>query len=285
MRQYKIVSITRLTKSLPGDSAEFLCCGTPSPAPPTRAIQCRRCRFRRMRSRARRAPSMPQAFPPVGTKPLKVGRRKLERDQATHGTWHAARLYLLTGERHQPSGAIVGFAFGSNLAVSQAFVWRAETGMQALVDLGGGASLAQAINTEGTAVGWSYDAAGCFTPCGGTRRERSPISIPPERSARRSTSTIKATSSAGSSPTVVRLRTPICGGTTACRLIFKLWAARAARPSASITRSPSSASRTRPRLSPTAFIWRPATGMRDLRMGPNSQALAINDLAARSACA
>jgi hypothetical protein len=29
---------------------------------------------------------------------------------------------------------------------------------------------------------------------------------------------------------------------------------------------------------PTAFIWRPATGMRALRMGPNSQGLAINDL-------
>jgi hypothetical protein len=29
---------------------------------------------------------------------------------------------------------------------------------------------------------------------------------------------------------------------------------------------------------PVAFIWRPATGMRALRMGPNSQGLAINDL-------
>ena len=32
--------------------------------------------------------------------------------------------------------------------------------MQPLTDLGGDASLAQAINTDGTAVGWSYDPAG-----------------------------------------------------------------------------------------------------------------------------
>src|SRR5260221_3095302 len=49
------------------------------------------------------------------------------------------------------AGAIVGSAFGSDFVLSQAFIWRSDTGMQALSDLGGGASLAQAINADGTA--------------------------------------------------------------------------------------------------------------------------------------
>src|SRR5262245_19881323 len=58
------------------------------------------------------------------------------------------------------AGTIVGFAFTNDFLVSRAFIWRSATGMQALTDLGGNASLAQAINTDGIAVGWSFDASG-----------------------------------------------------------------------------------------------------------------------------
>src|SRR5204863_1369913 len=58
------------------------------------------------------------------------------------------------------TGSIVGFAFSSDFLTSQAFIWRSDTGMQPLADLGGGAGLAQAINADGTAVGWAYDSTG-----------------------------------------------------------------------------------------------------------------------------
>src|SRR5215472_11621705 len=58
------------------------------------------------------------------------------------------------------AGTIVGFAFTNDFLVSRAFIWHSDTGMQALDDLGGNASLAEAINADGTAVGWSFDAGG-----------------------------------------------------------------------------------------------------------------------------
>src|SRR5689334_22976446 len=48
------------------------------------------------------------------------------------------------------AGTIVGFAFTNDFLTSRAFIWNSGTGMQALADLGGNASLAQAINTGGT---------------------------------------------------------------------------------------------------------------------------------------
>jgi probable HAF family extracellular repeat protein len=56
------------------------------------------------------------------------------------------------------AGTIVGYAFTNDFLASRAFIWHSDTGMQALADLGGTASLAQAINAGGTAVGWAYDA-------------------------------------------------------------------------------------------------------------------------------
>ncbi len=58
------------------------------------------------------------------------------------------------------AGTIVGFAFTNDFLISHAFIWNSDTGMQPLTDLGGNASLAQAINDEGTTVGWSFDAGG-----------------------------------------------------------------------------------------------------------------------------
>ena len=58
------------------------------------------------------------------------------------------------------AGMIVGFAFTNDRLHARAFAWDASTGMRALEDLGGDASLAQAINAQGTIVGWSYDASG-----------------------------------------------------------------------------------------------------------------------------
>ena len=55
------------------------------------------------------------------------------------------------------AGTIVGFAFTNDFLISRAFIWKPNTGMQALDDLGGNASLAQAINADGTAVGWSFE--------------------------------------------------------------------------------------------------------------------------------
>src|SRR5436305_1214743 len=57
-------------------------------------------------------------------------------------------------------GSIVGLAFTNYFLVSHAFLWNPTTVMQPLADLRGNASLAQAINADGTAVGWSYDAGG-----------------------------------------------------------------------------------------------------------------------------
>src|SRR2546423_9029312 len=94
--------------------------------------------------------------------------------QTTNGwtavSWSAdnqlTRLGTLTGlpsalaNGINQAGTIVGFAFTNDFLISHAFIWNSATGMQPLVDLGGNASLAQAINTDGTAVGWSYDTVG-----------------------------------------------------------------------------------------------------------------------------
>lgn len=58
------------------------------------------------------------------------------------------------------AGTIVGFAFTNDFLNSRAFIWHSDTGMQVLDDLGGDASLAQAINADGTAVGWAFDTGG-----------------------------------------------------------------------------------------------------------------------------
>src|SRR5438046_3587922 len=57
-------------------------------------------------------------------------------------------------------GTIVGFAFTNDFLISRACIWNSDTGMHPLDDLGGNASLAQAINAEWTAVGRSYDGGG-----------------------------------------------------------------------------------------------------------------------------
>ena len=176
-------------------------------------------------------------------------------------------------------GAIVGAASGSARAVSQAFIWRSDTGMQALADLGGGASLAQAINTDGTAVGWSYDAAGLLHAvrwsAAGAITDLNPAAA------------ISEALDINDEGDVVGWIFPDGGSASHAYL----WRHDGVEIDLQTLGGPGSqafsvnnaltivgvSDRVVPRP-PTAFIWTSATGMRNLRMGSNSEALAINNL-------
>lgn len=176
------------------------------------------------------------------------------------------------------AGTIVGFAFGNNFVVSQAFIWRPDTGMQPLAGLGGDASLAQAINTDGTAVGWAYDAAGLLHAvrwsATGTLTDLNPPT---------GISEALGINDAGD---VVGWVFPNGGSASHAYL----WRHDGVEIDLQTLGGPGSqafsvndalaiigvSDQTSPRP-PTAFIWRPATGMRGLRLGSNSEGLAIND--------
>ncbi len=177
------------------------------------------------------------------------------------------------------AGTIVGFAHSADFLVSRAFIWHSDTGMQPLADLGGNASLAQAINTDGTAVGWSYDPAGVLHAvrwsASGTLTDLNPS---------RAISEALGINDAGD---VVGWVFPNGGSASHAHLWrhdgveidlqtlggpgSQAFSVNDALAVVGVSDSPS------PRP-PVAFIWRPATGMRTLRMGGNSEALAINDL-------
>jgi probable HAF family extracellular repeat protein len=130
------------------------------------------------------------------------------------------------------SGTVVGFAFTSDFLASRAFIWSSDTGMQPLVDLGGNASLAQAINADGTTIGWSYDAVGVLHAVKWDASGFLTDLNHREQSVKRSTSTTRVMSSAGSSPQVGPPPTPTCGDTKVQRSTLERSAARGARPSA-----------------------------------------------------
>jgi probable HAF family extracellular repeat protein len=176
------------------------------------------------------------------------------------------------------AGTIVGFAFGGDFLLSQAFIWRSDTGMQPLTGLGGDASLAQAINTDGTAVGWAYDAAGLLHAvrwsAAGTLTDLNPPG---------GISEALGINDAGD---IVGWVFPDGGSASHAYL----WRHDGVEIDLQTLGGPGSqafgvnealaivgvSDQISPRP-PTAFLWKPATGMRPLRLGPNSQGLAIND--------
>ena len=177
------------------------------------------------------------------------------------------------------AGTIVGFAFTNDFLNSRAFIWRSDTGMQALDDLGGNASLAQAINTAGTVVGWSFDAVGVLHAvkwdASGTLTDLNPPgAISEALDINDKGDVVGWVFPAGGSAshaylwrhdgTEIDLQTLGGAGSQAFGVNNNL-----AIVGVSDRPSP---------LPPVAFMWKPATGMRSLGMGGNSQAFAINDL-------
>ncbi len=177
------------------------------------------------------------------------------------------------------TGTIVGFAFSSDFLISQAFSWSSDTGMQPLADLGGGASLAQAINADGTVVGWSYDPAGILHAvqwdASGSLTDLNPPGA------------ISEALGINDAGDVVGWVFPNGGDASRAHL----WRHDGVEIDLGTLGGPGSqafgvnnalaivgvSDRPSPRP-PVAFIWKSATGMRNLNMGANSQAFAINDL-------
>ena len=176
-------------------------------------------------------------------------------------------------------GTIVGFAFTNDFVTSRAFIWHSDTGMQALEELGGNASLAEAINADGTAVGWSYDAGGVLHAVkwdpSGSLTDLNPSGA------------ISQALGINDAGDVVGWVFPAGGSASQAHL----WRHDGTEIDLGTLGGPGSqafgvnnsvaivgVSDRPPPLAPVAFIWRPATGMRSLGMGGNSQAFAINDL-------
>ena len=177
------------------------------------------------------------------------------------------------------AGTIVGFAFTNDFLDSQAFIWHSDTGIEALADLGGGASLAAAINAGGTAVGWAFDTSGVLHAVkwdpSGSLTDLNPAGA------------ISEALGINDAGDVVGWVFPAGGSASQAHL----WMHDGTEIDLGTLGGPSSqafgvnnnlaivgvSDRQSP-LPPVAFIWRPATGMRRLGMGANSQAFAINDL-------
>jgi len=177
------------------------------------------------------------------------------------------------------AGTIVGFAFTNDFLISRAFIWNSDTGMEALDDFGGNASLAQAINADGAAVGWSFDAAGVlhavkWDASGSLIDLNPPGAISEALDINDAGDVVGWVFPAGGSAshaylwqhdgTEIDLQTLGGAGSQAFGVNNNL-----AIVGVSDRPSP---------LPPTAFMWKSATGMRSLGMGGNSQAFAINDL-------
>jgi probable HAF family extracellular repeat protein len=177
------------------------------------------------------------------------------------------------------AGTIVGFAFTNDFLISHAFIWNSATGMQPLVDLGGNASLARAINADGAAVGWSYDTVAVLHAvkwdASGVLTDLNPPGAISEA---------LAINDAGD---VVGWVFPAGGSASHAYL----WQHDGVQIDLQTLGGPSSqafgvnnslaivgVSDRRSPLPPLAFIWKPVTGMRSLGMGSNSQAFAINNL-------
>ncbi len=177
------------------------------------------------------------------------------------------------------AGTIVGFAFTNDFLISRAFIWNSDTGMQALADLGGNASLAQAINADGTTVGWAFDAASVLHAV-----KWDPAGSLTDLNPSGAISEALGINDAGD---VVGWVFPNGGSASQAHL----WMHDGTEVDLGTLGGPGSqafsvndnlsivgvSDRSSP-LPPTAFMWKPDSGMRSLGMGGNSQALAINDL-------
>src|SRR5205814_5800545 len=148
-----------------------------------------------------------------------------------------------------------------------------------LVDLGGDVSLAQAINADGAAVGWSYDAGGVLHAmkwdASGALTDLNPSGA------------ISEALGINDAGDVVGWVFP-AGGSASHAYV---WRHDGVEIDLQTLGGPGSqafgvnnsltivgVSDRRSPLPPLAFIWRPATGMRSLGMGSNSQAFTISDL-------
>jgi probable HAF family extracellular repeat protein len=177
------------------------------------------------------------------------------------------------------AGTIVGFAFTNDFLASRAFISHSDTGMQPLADLGGNASLAQAINTDGIAVGWSYDTIGILHAvkwdASGKLTDLNPSGA------------ISEALGINDAGDVVGWIFPAGGSASRAHL----WRHDGVEMDLGTLGGPGSqafglnsalaivgVSDRPPPLAPVAFIWKPATGMRSLGMGGNSQALAVSDV-------
>lgn len=177
------------------------------------------------------------------------------------------------------AGTIVGFAFTNDFLISRAFIWNSDTGMQALADLGGNASLAQAVNADGTTVGWSYDAAGVLHAVKWDATGLLTDLNPP--------GAISEALGINDAGDVIGWVFPAGGSASHAHLwrhddqeidLGTLGGPGSQAFSVNNTLAIVGVSDRPPPLAPVAFIWKPATGMRSLGMGGNSQAFAINDL-------
>ncbi|MGH8212594.1 MAG: hypothetical protein ACREPP_05115 [Rhodanobacteraceae bacterium] len=175
------------------------------------------------------------------------------------------------------SGAIVGFAFTNDFLSSRAFVWHAGTGMQPLADLGGSASLAQAINASGTIVGWADDAIGAIHAVRWDASGKITDLNPP---------------GAVSQALGINDKGDIVGWVFAADASAShawLWRHDGVQIDLQTLGGASSQANAvnnalavvgvsdRRVGQPVAFVWTPATGMRNLGFGSSSQAHAIND--------
>jgi probable HAF family extracellular repeat protein len=151
--------------------------------------------------------------------------------------------------------------------------------MQALDDLGGNASLAQAINVDGTAVGWAFDAGGVLHAvkwdASGSLTDLNPAGAISEALGINDKGDVVGwVFPAGGSASQAHLwrhdGTEIDLGTLG-GLGSQAFGVNNSLTIVGVSDRPSP-------LPPVAFIWKPATGMRSLGMGGNSQAFAINDL-------
>lgn len=176
------------------------------------------------------------------------------------------------------NGTIVGYAFTNDFLTTRAFIWRSATGMQALEDLGGNASLAQAVNADGAAAGWAFDADGILHAVkwdsSGSLTDLNPPGA------------ISEALGINDAGDVVGWVFTADG--TASHAY--LWRHDGVEIDLQTLGGPGSqafgvnnaltivgvSDRTSPQP-PAAFIWTAATGMRSLRFGANSQAFAIND--------
>ena len=177
------------------------------------------------------------------------------------------------------AGTIVGFAFTNDFLVSHAFVWHSDTGMQPLTDLGGNASLAQAINTDGIAVGWSFDASGVLHAvkwdASGSLTDLNPSGAISEaldiNDAGDIVGWVFPNGASASHAHLWRHDGREIDLQTLGGLGSQAFGINNNLEIVGVSDRPSP-------LPPTAFIWKPATGMHSLGMGGNSQAFAINDL-------
>jgi probable HAF family extracellular repeat protein/YD repeat-containing protein len=177
------------------------------------------------------------------------------------------------------SGTIVGFAFSSDFLVSRGFIWRSDTGMQPLADLGGDASLAQAVNADGTTVGWAYDPAGVlhavqWSAAGTLTDLNPPGAISEALGINDAGDVVGWVFAAGADASHAHLWRHDGGEVDLGTLGGPGSQAFGVNNALAVV---GVSDRTSPRP-PVAFFWREATGLRSLNMGANSQAFAINDL-------